>query len=136
MTLSSKDRFARDGFLVLENFVPAAACDALRTRAAELAAGMGPEESRTIFSTIGRTHESEAYFLESGDRIAFFFEAGAFGPDGSPDRPAACALNKIGHALHDLAPVFDRFSRRPELADLVAGLGVAEPLLLQSMVIF
>jgi len=46
------------------------------------------------------------------------------------------ALNKMGHALHDLDPVFDRFSRTADLASLVAELGVADPLLLQSMVIF
>ena len=46
------------------------------------------------------------------------------------------ALNKLGHAMHDLDPVFDRFSRTPALAGLADDLGFVEPLLLQSMVIF
>jgi phytanoyl-CoA hydroxylase len=46
------------------------------------------------------------------------------------------ALNKIGHALHDLDPVFDRISRQPRLAALARALGLVRPLLLQSMYLF
>ena len=46
------------------------------------------------------------------------------------------ALNKIGHALHDLDPVFDRVSRQPRLAELARALGFRKPLLLQSMYLF
>lgn len=46
------------------------------------------------------------------------------------------SINKIGHALHDLDPVCDRFSRTPELEQLSADLGIEQPLLLQSMYIF
>jgi phytanoyl-CoA hydroxylase len=38
--------------------------------------------------------------------------------------------------MHDLDPVFDGFSRTPELATLATDLGFVDPLLLQSMVIF
>src|SRR5262249_18688501 len=41
-----------------------------------------------------------------------------------------------GHALHDLDPVFDAFSRTSELKELVDDLGIENPLLLQSMYIF
>src|SRR5207237_10401409 len=44
--------------------------------------------------------------------------------------------NTLGHALHDLDPVFARCSRTPELQQLVAELGYAQPLLVQSMYIF
>ena len=37
-------------------------------------------------------------------------------------------LNKIGHALHDLDPVFDRVSRQPKLAALAHEIGLAQPL--------
>jgi phytanoyl-CoA hydroxylase len=46
------------------------------------------------------------------------------------------ALNKIGHALHDLDPVFDRISHQPRLAELARALGFRQPLLLQSMYLF
>ena len=38
--------------------------------------------------------------------------------------------------MHDLDPVFDAFSRTPELAAVAADIGMREPLLLQSMYIF
>ena len=47
----------------------------------------------------------------------------------------ARAVNKIGHAMHDLDPVFSAFSRQPRLAKLAGGL-FRDPLLLQSMYIF
>jgi len=117
--------YQRDGFLIVPDFLSAADCDALRARAAELVAGFDPGPARTIFSTRDQGHARDRYFLESGGDIRFFFE------EEAPDQ-----LNKIGHALHDLDPVFDRVSRRPGLAALARALGLVEPLLLQSMYIF
>ena len=48
----------------------------------------------------------------------------------------ARSLNKIGHALHDLDPLFDAFSRQPGLAEIATATGIGEPVLLQSMLIF
>ena len=46
------------------------------------------------------------------------------------------SLNKLGHAIHDLDPVFDAFSRPPELAEIVRRLGFEDPGIVQSMYIF
>lgn len=122
--------YARDGFLVLEDFVSLQDCDALQQRAAELVAGFDPGPVRTVFSTRDQGHARDRYFEESGGAIHFFFE------EQATDQPVPLALNKIGHALHDLDPVFDRVSRRPQLAALARTLGFVEPLLLQSMYLF
>ena len=136
LSSEQKDAYERDGFLVLEGFVDAAACAVLMDRAAALVREFEPPRQKSIFTTDEQTRTSDEYFLASGDRISFFFEAGAFGPDGSLRQPKELSLNKIGHALHDLDPVFDSFSRTPELAALAADVGLARPLLLQSMYIF
>jgi phytanoyl-CoA hydroxylase len=117
--------YERDGFLVVPDFLSAADCDALQARAAELAAGVDPGLARTIFSTRDQGHARDRYFLESGGAVRFFFE------EEAPDQ-----LNKIGHALHDLDPVFARVSRQPKLAALAHEIGLTDPLLLQSMYIF
>ena len=44
--------------------------------------------------------------------------------------PVSSTINKIGHALHDLDPVFRDLSYQPALAALVGALGLAEPLAL------
>jgi len=119
------DAYARDGFAVLPDFVPGETCEALKARAAELAAAFQPVGAPTAFSTVDQAHARDRYFRESGGAIRFFVEVGA---------PAQ--LNKIGHALHDLDPVFGRFSRQPRLAALAQALGLEEPLLLQSMYLF
>jgi phytanoyl-CoA hydroxylase len=128
--------FERDGFLVLEDFVSHEACARLRERAAELVAEFDPAGVVSIFSTEEQTRTSDDYFLESGDKIRFFFEERAFGEDGSLRQSKERSINKLGHALHDLDPVFERFSRTPEIAALVAGLKFTRPLLIQSMYIF
>jgi phytanoyl-CoA hydroxylase len=126
----------RDGFLVLRDFVPIDTCRALIDRVGELIAGFDPDAHRSVFTTNDQTRTSDAYFLSSNDKISFFFEEGALGPDGSPKMPLARAINKIGHALHDLDPVFRRFSRTDALAALAAELGLVSPRLIQSMYIF
>jgi len=119
------EAYARDGFAVLPDFVPLADCEALKARAAQLVAGFEPGTAPTAFSTGDQAHARDRYFRDSGGDIRFFVEAEA------PDQ-----LNKIGHALHDLDPVFDCFSRQPRLAALAACLGLEAPLLLQSMYLF
>ncbi|QSQ20752.1 phytanoyl-CoA dioxygenase family protein [Pyxidicoccus parkwayensis] len=128
-------QFEQQGYLVLPGFVSASDCDALKARAEELVAGFAPE-TVSVFTTHEQTRTSDDYFLASGDRIRFFFEEGAFLPDGSLKQDKALSINKIGHALHDLDPRFDRFSRTPALASLASELGMQKPLLLQSMYIF
>jgi len=119
------DAYARDGFAVLPDFVPLGDCEALKARAAELVAGFDRGAAPTAFSTRDQAHARDRYFRDSGGDIGFFVEAEA------PEH-----LNKIGHALHDLDPVFDRFSRQPRLAALAGVLGIEAPLLLQSMYLF
>jgi len=134
--VSLRSAFERDGYLVLPGFVPTAACERLRGRMAELVEGFEPGAVTTVFSTTSKRHAQERYFLESGDKIRFFFEEEAFDQAGALRQSKARSINKVGHALHDLDPVFDAFSRQPALAALVAQLGMEQPLLLQSMYIF
>ncbi len=131
-------RFRRDGFLVLPGFVDTERGLELRRRALELAREHVPSPDRaTIFTADGDAlHASDEYFLNSGEAIRCFFEKGAFDAEGRLRADAALCLNKLGHAMHDLDPVFDAFSRTPELAALAGDIGMREPLLLQSMYIF
>jgi len=124
------------GFLVLEDFVDHDTCDLLRARADELVRAFDPLQVVSIFSTRAQNRLSDEYFLTSGDKIRFFFEERAFNADGTLKQRKEQSINKIGHALHDLDPVFNRFSRTPKLRQLVNDLGIEDPLLLQSMYIF
>lgn len=139
MSILSTEQLAqteRDGFLVLEDFVAADSCDRLRARASMLVAAFDPAGYSSIFSTREQTRTSDDYFLESGDKIRFFFEEEAFDREGRLRQSKERSINKIGHALHDLDEVFNSFSRTPKLAALAEDLSYARPLLIQSMYIF
>jgi len=128
--------YERDGFLVIEDFATPEECERLKKRSEELVRDFDSHSVTSIFSTREQTRTSDDYFLDSGDKIRFFFEEDAFAPDGVLRYPKERSINKIGHALHDLDPVFEAFSRKPELAAICADLGYRRPLLLQSMYIF
>lgn len=128
--------YQREGFLVLPEFVRGTACDDLRARAETLVRDFDARGVASIFSTHEQNRLANDYFLESAGKIHFFFEEDAFLPNGKLKQSKEQSINKIGHALHDLDPVFDEFSRTPELQQLAADLGLVDPPLLQSMYIF
>lgn len=138
MRLTSEQlaKYESNGYLVLDNFSEAFWCDRLRARAEELVRNFDPGGIVSIFSTHEQSHLRDDYFLGSGDKIRFFFEEDAFLPSGELKQSKDKSINKIGHALHELDPVFAEFSKTPSVQQLVESLGIRDPLLVQSMYIF
>jgi phytanoyl-CoA hydroxylase len=128
--------YERDGFLILEDFVPTTICDQLRARAEQLVHEFDPAGLISIFTTHEQSRVADNYFLESGDKVRFFFEEEAFLPDGTLKQSKAQSINKIGHGLHELDPVFNAFSHSGKIRNLVEDLKIEEPQLVQSMYIF
>ncbi len=129
------DAWDRDGFLVLTGFADPADCAELVARAEAIVAAFDAA-TISVFSTSEQTRTSDEWFLSSGGEVRCFFEEDAFDGAGRLVVPKERAINKIGHAQHDLDPVFDRFTRTPVLAAVAADLGFGDPLLVQSMSIF
>jgi phytanoyl-CoA hydroxylase len=131
-----KSDYQEQGFLVIEGFADEASCDLLRARAEELVQVFDPADVVSIFSTKEQNRLGDEYFLTSGDKIRFFFEENAFLPEGTLKYAKEKSINKIGHALHDLDPVFDRFSRSEKVKEVATAIGLGDALLVQSMYIF
>ena len=130
------EAFERTGVLVLRDFVGRDACARLQRRARELVDAFDPAEVQSVFSTTRQTQLDDRYFIESGDKIRFFLEDDAFDAQGKLRQSKEDSLNKMGHAMHDLDPVFDAFSRTPELGAVAASIGFQDPVIVQSMYIF
>jgi phytanoyl-CoA hydroxylase len=136
ITAEQLQDYEKNGFLVVKEFAEERECDALRARAEELVHEFEPAEVVSIFTTHEQSRIADDYFMTSGDSIRFFFEENAFLPDGTLKQPKERSINKIGHALHDLDPVFSRFSRSEKVRKIANAIGFAESYLVQSMYIF
>uniref|UniRef100_G3U3R0 Phytanoyl-CoA dioxygenase domain-containing protein 1 n=1 Tax=Loxodonta africana TaxID=9785 RepID=G3U3R0_LOXAF len=138
---SQLQKFQEDGFLVLEGFLSADECVTMQERISEIVAKMDvPLHCRTEFSTQEeeqlKAQGSTDYFLSSGDKIRFFFEKGVFDKEGNFLVPPEKSINKIGHALHALDPVFRCVTHSPKVQALARSLGLQMPVVVQSMYIF
>ncbi len=136
LSVEMRTAFDEAGVIVLRGFTERRACEALQTRTSELVDAFDPRSVRSFFSSRSNVQLGDDYFIRSGADIGFFFEEDAFDAAGDLKQDKRHSINKMGHAMHDIDPLFDEFSRTPELAALVASLGVEHPLLVQSMYIF
>ncbi|KAJ7132783.1 phytanoyl-CoA dioxygenase [Mycena crocata] len=124
-------------YLVIPGFVPAESVEELLARSKVLLQEFNLENHPlTKFTTADDNHVGDDYFLDSGDKIRYFLEEDAV-VDGKLTRPKDKAVNKIGHALHELDPAFRKVTLENErMRALVRDLQFhRDPVALQSMVI-
>ena len=131
-----KENWNKKGCLIIEDFYKNHECNNLMNRARDLINDFDPFSIQSIFDTKNQEHVDDSYFLESGDKIRFFFEDKAFDHSGNLINKKELVINKIGHALHDLDDEFYQFSHRKDLDQIARSIGIKNPLLMQSMYIF
>lgn len=136
LTSEHKASFDRRGYCVIEDFKPAYELEELRAAAGAIVRDFDAEGERAIFTTKDHARSRDDYFLTSANTVRCFFEEEAFDADGQLGQEKALSINKIGHAMHDLDPVFERFSRDPNCDAVAKGLGLKDPKIWQSMYIF
>ncbi|MCX2863037.1 phytanoyl-CoA dioxygenase family protein [Paucibacter sp. PLA-PC-4] len=136
LSQEQKTKFDEQGFLILPHFKNAAQIAALRERAEALVEAFDPAAQRAIFTTQEQERNVDDYFLDSDDKMRCFFEEEAFDAQGRLRQAKALSINKIGHAMHDLDPVFREFSSGPALAAVARDVGLSRPQVWQSMYIF
>ena len=125
-----------NGYLIIEDFKTNEECDNLIKRSKELIEEQDFNNQQSVFDTVSQSHNDDSYFLESGDKIRFFFEEKAQLDENNLKKNKQYIVNKIGHALHDLDDKFVKFSKNEDLNEIARAIGFKDPLLLQSMYIF
>ena len=125
-----------NGYLIIEDFKTHQECDELIQRSKELIEEQDFNNQQSVFDTVSQSHNDDNYFLESGDKIRFFFEEKANLDEENVKTNKQYIVNKIGHALHDLDDKFIAFSKNEQLDQIARAIGFQDPLLLQSMYIF
>ena len=120
------EAYHREGFLILDEFATQDECQAMMAQTRHLIDDFDEEAHRVIFSASGQSHAASDYFMKSASNISFFLEAGAVDEDGRLTKPKSQAVNKIGHALHDLDPVFSDFSHQNKFAKLASAMVICK----------
>ncbi|KIL66360.1 hypothetical protein M378DRAFT_75295, partial [Amanita muscaria Koide BX008] len=137
-TLKTLSQFYKNGYLIVPGFLTPDDTQAVLARAKQLLEEFDiNDHPKTKFTTSDDNHVGDDYFLTSGDKIRFFLEEDAVDSTGKLTKPKERAVNKIGHALHELDPVFRKVTLENErLRQLVRDLKFhRNPVALQSMVI-
>ncbi|KAK3221913.1 hypothetical protein Dsin_008938 [Dipteronia sinensis] len=128
--------FNSQGYLVIESFANNEQIEAMRNRMDQLLHAFDCSSNVSVFSTKNQRKVTDDYFYESAENISFFFEEKAIGDDGNLKQPKELSINKVGHALHELDPVFKNFSFSEKLSNMLHSLGYKRPTIIQSMYIF
>lgn len=138
LTSKQLDFWNRNGYLIIPDALDKATVSTLLSETHSMLSNLDLQDHpMTKFSTgqNGQAHVGDDYFLNSGDKIRFFFEEDAFSSSGTLQKPKERSINKIGHYLHELSPSFKDVTRNERNLSIAKSLGFTDPRCLQSMVI-
>ena len=123
------EEYSRDGFTVIKGLFSAAATSSMLSRLEGLIASWDlhklRSESKPFVTNDQANRSSDEWFLTSGDAVRPFFEE-------EGDIPV---VNKIGHALHELDPLFRQVLHSKKIEEILRGVGYEQPVPVQSMYI-
>ncbi|CAH2035364.1 unnamed protein product, partial [Iphiclides podalirius] len=133
-----RNQLDQDGYVVLEDFLLPTECDELVAVATDFTKEVADTNPKPIFSTVDadQLQLKDKYFVDSSDKISFFFEAEAVDANGDLKVDPSVSLNKVGHALHFLHPIFRCYTYSERVKRVCKELGLVKPSVVQSMYIY
>nr|CAD7399715.1 unnamed protein product [Timema poppensis] len=128
--------FLTDGYVVLDDFLTEMEVAELQRAGEQLTKDIPEDSKRAVFSTTHSQQSKDKYFLDSADKVSYFFEASALNEKGELQVEPQVALNKVGHALHWLHPTFKKLTFSEKVKEACFQLGFEDPSVTQSMYIY
>jgi phytanoyl-CoA hydroxylase len=125
--------WSENGYLVIPGFVEAAQMQQMKDRARAIMKGVDTSIISVFTADNKQVKTTDQYFLDSATEVRCFFEEGAIAADGSLVSEPELCTNKIGHALHEKEPVFERLFATQWVLSLLQQLGQLTPAVVQSM---
>lgn len=131
-----KKDYHEQGFVVLDQVFALEELEQVKRQAAKIVEDWHDEDISHTFGTQDNDRSGNDFFLDSAETMSCFFEEEAFDEKGEFVQDRALCINKIGHALHELDPVFKRFSHQSVLGEIANDIGLIAPQIRQSMYIY
>jgi phytanoyl-CoA hydroxylase len=131
-----KKEYHEQGFVVLDQVFALDALERVKNQAAKIVNEWHDDDKSHTFGTQDNDRSGNDFFLDSAETMSCFFEEEAFDVNGEFVQDRALCINKIGHALHELDPVFKHFSHQSILGEIAHDIGLSEPQIRQSMYIY
>jgi len=132
------EKFDKDGYLVIKNFLSLAECAKLMNECGEMINKNNFVEE--VKKQTVAINTDNTYFITSNDKIRPFLEKKAVEmieqSKNTNEDVGDKIFNKIGHALHALNPVFEEVTFSDRVKDLFRSLKYENPIVCQSMYIF
>jgi hypothetical protein len=130
-------QYENDGYLAIVNYLDKKTVNSLNEEIDKLLTGVHIGNHPKIKFTTGNDkdgHISDKYFLDSSDKIHYFFEPDALDETSTNIKlPIHKSINKIGHGLHFLNDKFNAITVNDDIASICRQLGYKDPKAVQSM---
>ncbi|XP_065226220.1 phytanoyl-CoA dioxygenase domain-containing protein 1 homolog [Planococcus citri] len=132
-----REQFDKNGYVIIEDFLTEEEINELKSAGEKFSLEASTASNQAgIFDTTSSPQSSDRYFLESGDKISYFYESGVRNEDGTLKVDPKIALNKVGHALHWLHPTFKKITFHEKVKQVCRELDLVKPAIAQSMYIY
>lgn len=135
LTEDLRRAYDRDGFIVVSSFLSDDELNVLQGNAQKIISEFDPKDIK-IFTTDKQNDVLDDYFLKSAENTSCFFEENAFDNEGRLIKSKELAINKVGHAMHDLEKDCESVTYTKKMLGLLNDIGLEKPVIVQSQYIF
>ena len=137
LTPKELEQYENDGCIAIKNYLNKDKIKELNDEIDSLLNSVNIGNHPKIKFTTGNDkdgHISDKYFIDSSDKIHYFFEPEAISDNNHKlNKPLNKSINKIGHGLHFLNEKFNSITVNDDIASICRQLGFKDPKAVQSM---